>query len=245
MKSKHVLGMDIDLSSLPCHVAIVMDGNGRWAERRALPRNAGHRRGLEAARKIMEEAARLGVAHLTLYMFSTENWKRPKEEVDFLMSLPGEFWRREKETLERHNIRLRVLGDIAALPEATRNVLEEALHATLHRTGLSVNLAINYGGRQDILQGAKSLAKLDSADLSALGEEDFASFLYTADIPEVDLFIRPGGELRVSNFLLWQIAYAELDFSETLWPDYSIAEFHQALASFQHRKRRRGGLGST
>ncbi|HSL93225.1 MAG TPA: polyprenyl diphosphate synthase [Bacillota bacterium] len=245
MRSKQSLDTDIDTGNLPRHVAIVMDGNGRWAEKRALPRNAGHRKGLETARSVMQEAARLGLEHLTLYMFSTENWKRPKEEVDFLMSLPGEFWRRERETLERNNIRLRALGDIAALPEATRDVLTEALEVTAGRTGLSVNLAINYGGRQDILQAAKALAQVDSVSIATMGEDQFASFLYTMEIPEVDLFIRPGGEMRVSNFLLWQIAYAELAFSETLWPDYRVDEFHRAIVDFQQRKRRRGGLSST
>ncbi len=245
MRSKQALRMDMTLGKLPRHVAIIMDGNGRWAEKRGLPRNAGHRKGLDAARSIMEEAARMGLDHLTLYMFSTENWKRPQEEVDFLMSLPGEFWRRERETLEKNNIRLRALGDIAALPQATRDVLEEALSVTAGRNGLSVNLAINYGGRQEILQAARAMAGLPQQELETCGETQFSALLYTADIPEVDLLIRPGGELRVSNFLLWQIAYAELVFSETLWPDYKIEEFHNAIADFQRRKRRRGGLSST
>lgn len=245
MKNKPELEMDVGPGKLPRHIAIVMDGNGRWAERRALQRNFGHRQGLASARRIMEAASHLGIEHLTLYMFSTENWKRPREEVDFLMSLPGEFWRREKETLKQHNIRLRALGNIAGLPEATRAVLEEALHETADRTGLSVNLAINYGGREDILQGAKALGSMDVTQVSELTEDQFASLLYTGEIPEVDLLIRPGGELRVSNFLLWQIAYAELIFSKTLWPDYGVSEFHNAIAEFQQRRRRRGGLSST
>lgn len=245
MNRKEERKLDVAATGLPRHVAIVMDGNGRWAEKRGLPRNIGHRRGLDTARRIMEEAARLGIAHLTLYMFSTENWKRPREEVDFLMALPGEFWRKEKESLKQHNIRLRALGDMRGLPQETQDVLAEALAATAHRTGLSVNLAINYGGRQEILRGAQALSRLKSEEIAAITEEQFASLLYTEEIPEVDLLIRPGGELRVSNFLLWQIAYAELVFSNTLWPDYRISDFHKALADFQQRKRRRGGLSST
>lgn len=244
MRSKQSQKAAIDISKLPRHVAIVMDGNGRWAERRGFPRNVGHRRGLDVARKIIEEASQIGLLYLTLYMFSTENWKRPKAEVDFLMSLPGEFWKSEKETLARHNIRLCVLGDMSPIPPATKEVLEEAISVTSGRTGMCINLAINYGGRDDILQATKRMSILKHC-IDGFSVDDFEKLLYTGDIPEVDLFIRPGGEVRLSNFLLWQIAYAELVFSETLWPDYGIDEFRSAISEFQSRKRRRGGLSSS
>jgi len=233
---------DVEPVDVPLHVAIIMDGNGRWATHRGLPRTVGHRRGLESARRIIEEAVRLGVSYLTLYMFSTENWKRPKDEVDFLMSLPQEFWRRERSTLAKQDVRVRVLGNIAALPEETRAVLLEAVEETKDRQGLTVNLAVNYGGRDDILQAAvKYVRCLDQAEVQP-SEDGFSRFLYTSGIPDPDLLIRPGGEQRISNYLLWQMAYTELVFSETLWPDYSAGEFRKAIMEYCARERRRGGI---
>ncbi|MBS3872661.1 MAG: di-trans,poly-cis-decaprenylcistransferase [Firmicutes bacterium] len=232
----------LDISNLPCHVAIVMDGNGRWAERRGLPRVAGHRAGLAAARTIITESARLGIKFLTLYTFSTENWQRPREEVDFLMRLPEEFWRKEKKMLEERDVRINVLGDIAGLPEATRRVTLEAMSATKDRQGMTVNLALNYGSRAEILRAARLYAERFP---DASGDEAaFAQCLYSAGMPDPDLLLRPGGEKRLSNFLLWQAAYAEIVFSDVNWPDYGVKHYHAALVEYQKRNRRRGRVWS-
>jgi undecaprenyl diphosphate synthase len=226
-------------SVIPTHVAIIMDGNGRWAERRGLPRSAGHRAGLESARRVIKEAARLGIKYLTLYAFSTENWKRPPAEVEFIMSLPVEFWHRERSALREANVRIKVLGDINALPLTTRQVVEEAVASTREASGLTVNLALNYGGRADILRAARLYAKRNSL----LGTEaDFAACLYTEGLPDPDLLIRPGGEKRISNFLLWQIAYTELFFVDKLWPDFDGGDLAEIIEEYQGRSVRRGGL---
>lgn len=230
----------LDLENIPVHIAIVMDGNGRWAAKRGLPRVAGHRAGLDAARTIMEEAARLGVKYLTLYTFSTENWKRPQEEVDFIMSLPEEFWTRDRSRIDEQDIRLTILGDLDGLPESTKRVSLEAMEATRDRKGLTVNLALNYGGRDEIVRAAKAFA---TAYPDGVGtEQDFATFLYTGNMPDPDLLIRPGAEKRISNFLLWQLAYTELVFTDCLWPDFNIKHLQEAILEYQSRDRRRGGL---
>lgn len=232
----------VDINKLPLHVAIVMDGNGRWAERRGLPRMAGHRAGLVAARTIIAESARLGIKFLTLYTFSTENWQRPREEVDFLMRLPEEFWRKERKLLQEQDVRLNVLGDISGLPEATRRVTLEAMSATKDHGGMTVNLALNYGSRAEILRAARLYAERfpdGSGD-----EADFAQGLYSKDMPDPDLLLRPGGEKRLSNFLLWQCAYTEIVFSDVNWPDYGVKHYHAALVEYQKRNRRRGGTTS-
>lgn len=230
----------LDPKKIPVHIAIVMDGNGRWAAKRGLPRVAGHRAGLDSARAIMEESARLGVKYLTLYTFSTENWKRPQEEVDFIMSLPEEFWTRDRSSIDKMDIRLNILGDIDGLPDSTRRVSLEAMDATHNRKGLTVNLALNYGGRAEIVRAAKAFA---TAYPHGDGrEQDFANFLYTANMPDPDLLIRPGAEKRISNFLLWQLAYTELVFTDCLWPDFNVKQLQSAIIEFQTRDRRRGGL---
>lgn len=229
----------LDMDRIPVHVAIVMDGNGRWAQKRGLPRVAGHRAGLDSAKRIIEEAGRLGIKYLTLYTFSTENWKRPKEEVDFIMSLPEEFWHKERRLIDENDVRLNILGDVDGLPESTRRVSLEAMEVTKGRSGLTVNLALNYGGRAEILRAAKAFAKRFPDGGT---EADFAECLYTGGMPDPDLLIRPGGEKRISNYLLWQIAYAELIFTDQLWPDFTEKELREALIEFQGRDRRRGGL---
>lgn len=226
-------------SVCPAHVAIIMDGNGRWAERRGLPRTAGHRVGLESARRVIEEAARLGIKYLTLYTFSTENWSRPPGEVEFIMSLPGEFWRRERPMLQEANVRIKVLGDIKALPWATRQIVEEAVMATRGASGLTVNLALNYGARAEIMRAARLFAERYALTGT---ETDFAACLYTEGLPDPDLLIRPGGEKRISNFLLWQLAYTELFFVEKLWPDFDGSDLVEAIKEYQGRSVRRGGL---
>jgi len=228
------------VDNLPNHVAIVMDGNGRWATARGLPRVAGHRAGLATARTIIEESATLGVKYLTLYAFSTENWQRPPDEVDYLMRLPAEFWRKEQKLFADREIRINVIGDLSALPAHTRDVMVEAMHLTQDRTKLTVNLALNYGGRAEILRAVKLFAEIDP--LGVGGEKLFSECLYTAQMPDPDLFIRSGGEKRLSNFLLWQSAYAEFVFCDTYWPDYTVTHFREALADYQRRQRRRGGL---
>jgi undecaprenyl diphosphate synthase len=232
----------VDKLRVPVHVAIIMDGNGRWATSRGLPRNVGHRRGLDSAKKVIEAASDMGIKYLTLYMFSTENWKRPQEEVDFLMSLPQEFWRRERENLKDKDVRVRILGNLDPLPEETRATLLEASRETKGARGLTVNLAVNYGGRDEILQAAVKYVQALHGDTVKPGEDSFARFLYTEEMPDPDLLIRPGGEQRISNYLLWQIAYAELVFTPTLWPDFGSAELYEAIGEYQRRERRRGGL---
>lgn len=224
---------------IPVHVAIIMDGNGRWAERRGLPRTAGHRAGLESTRRVIKEAARLGIKYLTLYTFSTENWKRPADEVDFIMRLPGEFWHRERPALQEANVRIQAIGDINALPRATRQVVEEAVASTREASGLTVNLALNYGGRAEILRAARLYAE---RYCSAGTEADFAACLYTEGLPDPNLLIRPGGEKRISNFLLWQTAYTELFFVDKLWPDFDGGDLAEIIKEYQGRSIRRGGL---
>jgi len=228
------------VDNMPCHVAVVMDGNGRWAMERGLPRVAGHRTGLAAARTIIEESVALDIKYLTLYAFSTENWQRPRDEVDYLMRLPAEFWRKEQKLFAERDIRINIIGDISALPEHARRVLLEAMSLTKDRTKLTVNLALNYGGRAEILRAAKLYAKRDPDGVG--GEELFNDCLYTAKMPDPDLLIRSGGEKRLSNFLLWQCAYTEIVFCETYWPDFGATHYREALAEYQRRQRRRGGL---
>ncbi|MBT9134212.1 MAG: Ditrans,polycis-undecaprenyl-diphosphate synthase ((2E,6E)-farnesyl-diphosphate specific) [Firmicutes bacterium] len=228
-----------DASPLPSHIAIIMDGNGRWAERRGLPRTAGHRAGLESTRRVIKESVRLGIKYLTLYTFSTENWKRPSTEVEFIMSLPGEFWRRERSALEEANVRIKVLGDINGLPLATRHVILEAVAATQNASGLTVSLALNYGGRAEIVRAAR----LFMERYGIVGNEaDFATGLYTAELPDPELLIRPGGERRISNFLLWQLAYTELFFVDKLWPDFDGNDLVRVIEEYRGRSVRRGGL---
>lgn len=233
----------LDLTRLPRHVAIIMDGNGRWAKARGLDRSQGHVEGVNTVRRITTEASHLGIGHITLYTFSTENWKRPQAEVDSLMELIGIAIEREVPALIEHNVRLNIIGDMERVPEQPRRRLEEALEATVPCTGLQLNLAISYSGRWDIAQAARQMAHevkrgaLQPADIT---EDTLASLLSTCTLPDPDLLIRTGGELRVSNFLLWEIAYSEIICTPTLWPDYSEAEFRRALAQYQRRERRFG-----
>ena len=231
----------IDLSRLPRHIAVIMDGNGRWARERRLPRVAGHRAGINAVRETVEMSARLGVEVLTLYAFSQENWKRPRSEVTTLMSLLREYVRRERHTLIENKIRFRVIGHLEDLPEAAQQELSRAMLETAGNEGLQFNIALSYGGRTEIVDACRELLR-EGADPDALTTEQFAARLYTAGQPDPDLLIRTSGELRISNFLLWQIAYAEIWVTETLWPDFRRCHLFQALIDYQHRERRYGGL---
>jgi len=241
-EEEHLL-RSIDPDRLPRHVAIIMDGNGRWARSRSLPRVAGHRAGITSVREVVETAARLGLQVLTLYAFSVENWKRPRREVDTLMGLLKEFLARELETLNRNNIRFQVIGRFHELGESVRNELRKGMDATRGNTGMLFNIALSYGGRTEIVDACRKAMdeKIGgTASWSRLTEEVFERYLYTAGQPDPDLLIRTSGELRVSNFLLWQIAYAEIWVTETLWPDFRRRELLQAVVDYQKRERRYG-----
>ncbi len=232
----------IDRSRLPRHVAVIMDGNGRWAADRRLPRVAGHRAGIDSVREIVEVSARLGLEVLTLYAFSKENWKRPRSEVATLMALLREYVRRELHTLLDNDIRLQTIGRVGDLPGSARREIDRALEATAHCRGLRFNIALSYGGRTEIVDACRAIAAAGLAP-ETIDEDTIAAHLYTAGQPDPDLLIRTSGELRVSNFLLWQIAYAEIWVTETLWPDFRRLHLFQALLDYQRRERRYGGLG--
>ncbi len=232
---------------LPAHVAIIMDGNGRWAEKRRLPRIAGHRAGVQTAREAIETCARLKVKALTLYAFSLENWRRPKAETDFLMRLLRHYLKKELPVIHRNNIRLMVIGRAGELPRAIRADLERAMKLTHGNSGMKLVVALNYGGRAEIVDAFNALlerGRQGTLPNGKVDEETVAGSLYTAGLPDPDLLIRTSGEMRVSNFLLWQIAYAELYVTETLWPDFGRTCLLEALLEYQRRERRYGGLGS-
>lgn len=237
---------NLDPARFPKHIAMIMDGNGRWAERRHLPRVAGHRAGVKAAREMIRTCAQLGISCLTLYAFSLENWRRPEAEVDFLMRLLREYLKREMPSIHRNNIRFIVIGRMNQLPETVRKDLEDSMRLTARNTGMKLVVALNYGGRAELADAFNSL--LDHVRANGLSafhadEQTISDHLYTAGLPDPDLLIRTSGEMRVSNFLLWQIAYAEIYVTETLWPDFSRIRLFEALADFQTRERRYGGLG--
>ena len=234
----------LDVSRLPRHVAVIMDGNGRWAQRKHLPRAAGHRSGTQTARTTIETCARLKIEALTLYAFSVENWRRPKTETDFLMQLLREYLRQEMPLIQRNNIRMRFLGRARELPAGVQHDMREAAEKTAKNTGMVLCLALNYGGRAEIVDAMNAIALEQRArdERSAVTEEEIARHLYTAGLPDPDLLIRSSGEMRVSNFLLWQIAYAEILVTETLWPDFNRARLLEAFVEFQKRERRYGGI---
>jgi undecaprenyl diphosphate synthase len=239
----HLLAQ-IDLERLPQHIAIIMDGNGRWAKKRHLPRIAGHRAGIRAVRQSVEASARLGVQYLTLYAFSAENWKRPHTEIKLLMDLLREYLKKEITELNRQNIRLGVIGRIEELPKPVQKDLTNALEKTAGNSGLRLTLALNYGARAEMVDAVRKLAeKLKSNGSVEVSEGMLSQYLYTRNMPDPDLLIRTSGELRVSNFLLWQIAYAEIWVTETLWPDFTQNDLFQAIIDYQKRERRYGGLG--
>jgi len=234
----------LDLNQLPRHVAVIMDGNGRWAQRRHLPRMAGHKAGTETARTTIETCARLKIEALTLYAFSVENWRRPKAETDFLMQLLQEYLRQEMPLIQKNNIRMRFLGRADDLPEGVRRDTREAEAETANNTGTVLCVALNYGGRAEIVDAVNRILKQKKISGDAnVTEEEFAEKMYTAGLPDPDLLIRTSGEMRVSNFLLWQIAYAEIYVTETLWPDFNRARLLEAFVDYQKRERRYGGIG--
>lgn len=246
-KLERQTGLSFARNAVPRHIAIVMDGNGRWAKLRGLERAAGHRAGVERVEDAVMACRKLGVQYLTLYAFSTENWSRPLSEVGALMSLLSEFAASKLPRLRDNQVEVRVLGDMAGLPVLQRAALNRLIDATAGvrrgEDGLVLNLALNYGGRADILQAAKrAAAELSPNAWQQLAEADFAEFLSTAGQPDPDLLIRTSGELRISNFLLWQLAYAEFYFSEVLWPDFDEVELFRAVCAYQQRSRRFGAV---
>lgn len=236
---------DIDLNKVPTHIAIIMDGNGRWAKSKFLPRTAGHKAGVETIREVVKECSRLGVAHLTLYAFSTENWKRPKIEVDTLMSLLSAYLKNEIRELHSNNVKVTSIGDISQLPKGCVEELERAYELTKYNTGVNLNLALNYGSRFDIKNAMVDIAKdvkCGKIDITDIDEDTIKNYLSTKSIPDPDLIIRTSGEERLSNFLLWEAAYSEFYFTDIHWPAFDKNELQKAIYVYQNRDRRFGGL---
>ncbi len=235
----------IDMNRIPKHIAIIMDGNGRWAKKRFLPRTAGHKEGVNRVTEIVEAAYNLNIECLSLYAFSTENWKRPKEEIEALMDLLILYIRRELDKINRNNIRIQTMGDISKLPEKVVVEVKRAIEKTKNNTGMVLNIGLNYGGRDEIIRAVKNI--LSDVKKGKLKEEDinpdvFKDYLYTSELPDPDLLIRPSGELRLSNFMLYQVAYTEFWFSDVYWPDFKAEYLYKAIIDYQKRDRRFGGI---
>lgn len=240
---KHELEPSIE--NIPKHIAIIMDGNGRWAKKRGLPRVAGHREGMNVIRKIVSSSNELGVEVLTLYAFSTENWKRPKPEVEFLMRLPERFLSAELPKLIEENVVVRITGDREKLPEYTKRAVDNAIESTKNNNGLILNFALNYGSRSEIIEGIKSVySEIDEGNIAIedVTESLLSNHLMTSDLADPDLLIRTSGEIRLSNFMLWQLAYSEFWFTDVLWPDFSPHHLKEAICVYQNRQRRYGGV---
>ena len=235
----------LDKEKMPKHIAIIMDGNGRWAKKRGLPRTMGHRAGVQTIKTVTKECGNLGVKYLTLYAFSTENWKRPKEEVSALMNLVIEFIKNEIDELHENNVKVQTIGDLSKFPQKPRQAILWAIDKTKENTGVVLTLALNYGGRDEILRGIKSLVedvKVGKIDIDDIKESLFNNYLYTKNMPDPDLIIRPSGEQRLSNFLLWQCAYSEFWYSQINWPDFKAEDLRKAIFDYQNRDRRFGGI---
>lgn len=241
-KSEEII---IDKTNIPPHIAVIMDGNGRWAKERNLPRTMGHRAGMDTIRKIVKESSKLGVRYLTLYAFSTENWKRPEDEVTALMKLVVEFIGKEINELHKNEVVFNVIGDISKLPQVCQESIFSAKEKTKNNKGLTLNIALNYGGRDEIVSGVKKIAQkiLDNnIKVEDIDEKVISNHLYTSGMPDPDIVIRPSGELRLSNYLLWQSAYSEFWFSNINWPDFTERDLHKAISDYQNRNRRFGGV---
>ncbi len=244
-KKKRKIVKEIDYSSVPKHVAIIMDGNGRWAKAKGLPRIAGHKEGIRAVIKIALSASKLGIKVVTLFAFSTENWKRPEKEVNFLMDLPTEFLLDYIEELIENNIQIKIIGFDNQLPNRTLKAVREAEEKTKMNSGLILNFALNYGSRAEIIEATKRIAKdvcSNKISVNNIDDELFGKYLLTVDYPDPELLIRTSGELRISNFLLWQLAYSELWFTPVYWPDFNEQLFNDAIYEYQKRRRRFGGI---
>lgn len=236
---------ELDLNNLPVHVAIIMDGNGRWAKKRLLPRAAGHRAGMYKVKTIIRMSSDIGIKHLTLYAFSTENWKRPDDEVGALMGLLIEFLTKELAEMHERNVIFRTIGDTSKLPKAVQDVIQDAIRTTRDNTGMTLNIALNYGSRVELVEAVKQISlqvKDGSLTTEDISEQTISDHLDTAGQPDPDYMIRTSGELRLSNYLLYQLAYAELYFTDVYWPDFDEVEYENALIEYQNRQRRYGGL---
>lgn len=233
----------VDFNNLPRHIAIILDGNGRWAQKRGLPRTAGHAAGAETFRTIATYCKEIGLEYLTVYAFSTENWKRPQAEVDTIMSLLEKYLFEAIERMEKDKVKMEFFGDVSVLSPKLLGLIERTREISKHYDGCQVNICLNYGGRDEIIRGIMQFAEeYKQGNVSELTEEAFGNYLFSAGVPDPDLLIRPGGELRLSNFLMWQSAYSELYFTDTLWPDFTKADINAAIAEFQRRDRRYGGV---
>ncbi|MDU1053585.1 isoprenyl transferase [Clostridium baratii] len=237
--------ISLDMENIPKHIAIIMDGNGRWAKKRKLPRTMGHKAGVETIRRVLKEADKLGVKYMTLYAFSTENWKRPKEEVNALMKLLIQYLRQEINELHKNSVKINVLGDITKLPKECQEEIEKSVDKTKNNVGITMNIALNYGGRDEILRAVKSISEevlKGNINIEDINDEVMENYLYTKGVPDPDIIIRPSGEQRLSNFLLWQCAYSEFWYSDICWPDFKEEDLHRAIYDFQRRDRRFGGV---
>ncbi len=235
----------LDRENLPNHIGVIMDGNGRWAKKRGLPRSAGHQAGADTLKKIVTECNNMGIKYITVYAFSTENWKRPKEEVDFLMNLLLSYLRDSERTLAKENVVIRAIGSRDELTEEIRQQIKKTEEFTKNNTGIVMNIALNYGSREELVKAARTLAeraKDGAIAPSDINEDMISSELYTGGQPDPDLIIRTSNELRLSNFMMWQSAYSELYFTKTLWPDFSVNDLHNAIIEYQSRNRRYGGV---
>lgn len=244
-KKKRKIDYDLDMTNIPKHIAFIMDGNGRWAKKRFMPRTYGHNEGTKTIRKIALEANRLGVKAMTVYAFSTENFARPEEEVQFIFKLPKKFFELYLKELIENNVQISMIGHLEKAPEATQKIIKEAIRQTKDNTGLNLCFAFIYGSRDEIVCSAKHIAqqvKDGIIDINDINEEYFSSTLMSSHLPDVDLMIRTSGEQRLSNFMLWQLAYAEFIFTPTYWPDFDENELHKAIWQYQNRDRRYGGL---
>jgi undecaprenyl diphosphate synthase len=244
-KQKELATEYLDPGRMPRHVAIIMDGNGRWAQKKLMPRTMGHRAGMTALKRVVRACDDLGILFLTVFAFSTENWKRPVTEVEYLMNLLVEFLRKELEELHHSDVRINIIGDYLAVPRQCQVEIERAVELTRENTGLVFTIALNYGARREIIDAVKALlVKVEEGEVAADDIEEglFARMLYTGELPDPDLLIRTAGEMRISNFMLWQIAYSEISVTPTLWPDFTREDLIMALQEFQRRDRRFGGL---
>ena len=234
---------EIDFGNLPRHIAIIMDGNGRWAKKRKMPRTAGHAVGAETFRKVATYCKNIGLDYLTVYAFSTENWKRPQEEVDAIMGLLEKYLLESIEKMERDKVKMKFFGDVSVLSPRLRELIERTEEISKRFEGCQVNICLNYGGRDELVRAMRRYAReVSEGRENNIEEEDVGSYLFSAGIPDPDLLIRPGGEYRLSNFLMWQSAYSELYFTDKLWPDFDEKEINRAIAEFQRRERRYGGV---
>ncbi|HHV47118.1 MAG TPA: isoprenyl transferase [Tissierellia bacterium] len=247
MKKEEILELKnkIDMNRIPEHIGIIMDGNGRWAKKRGLPRTAGHREGVKRVTEIVEAAFKINVKYLSLYAFSTENWKRPSDEIEALMKLLVQYINKEIERIHKNNIKVQVMGDITKLPQSVVKEVNRAIDLTKDNTGMVLNIGLNYGGRDEIIRAVKQILedfKLGKIKPEDINDSSFKDYLYTKEMPDPDLLIRPSGELRLSNFMLYQVAYTEFWYSDIYWPDFREEHLYQAIIDYQKRDRRFGGI---